>query len=103
MQPRHKKYEYNRIVKYIRGQRHGCPGRRVILRMIMVRISAFIYTAPFFSIGSVPQRVKIGLSAVLSYLAFTLLLSIFEVSDTVVRVAGSYSVAMEKPICMSTI
>ncbi len=41
--------------------------------MIMVRISAFIYTAPFFSIGSVPQRVKIGLSAVLSYLAFTLL------------------------------
>ena len=41
--------------------------------MIMARISAFIYTAPFFSIGSVPQRVKIGLSAVLSYLVFTLL------------------------------
>ncbi|MDE7299651.1 MAG: flagellar biosynthetic protein FliR [Lachnospiraceae bacterium] len=41
--------------------------------MIMVRISAFIYTAPFFSIGSVPQRVKVGLSAVLSYLMFTLL------------------------------
>lgn len=41
--------------------------------VILVRISAFIYTAPFFSIGSVPQRVKIGLSAVLAYLVFTML------------------------------
>lgn len=41
--------------------------------MILARISAFVYAAPFFSIGSVPQRVKIGLSAALSYLVFTLL------------------------------
>ncbi len=38
---------------------------------ILVRISTFVYTAPFFSIGSVPQRVKIGFSAALAYLVFT--------------------------------
>lgn len=41
--------------------------------VILARISMFIYSAPFFSIGSVPQRVKIGLSAALAYLVFTML------------------------------
>lgn len=41
--------------------------------VILVRISTFIYTGPFFSIGSVPQRVKIGLSMALAYLMFTML------------------------------
>ncbi len=41
--------------------------------VILARISAFIYTAPFFSMNTVPQRIKIGLSAVLALLVFTLL------------------------------
>lgn len=41
--------------------------------MILVRITTFIYTAPFFSMNSVPQRVKVGLSAALAYLVFTML------------------------------
>ncbi len=40
--------------------------------VILARISAFIYSAPFFSMNTVPQRVKIGLSAVLAYLVFTI-------------------------------
>ncbi len=34
--------------------------------LILVRISAFIYTAPFFSIRSIPVRVKAGLSVFLT-------------------------------------
>lgn len=40
--------------------------------VILARIAAFIYTAPFFSLNTVPQRVKVGLSAVLAYLVFTI-------------------------------
>lgn len=40
--------------------------------VILARIAAFIYAAPFFSMNTVPQRVKIGLSAVLAYLVFTI-------------------------------
>ncbi|MBQ9120677.1 MAG: flagellar biosynthetic protein FliR [Lachnospiraceae bacterium] len=40
---------------------------------ILVRISTFVYTAPFFSINSVPQRVKIGISVMLAYVVFTML------------------------------
>lgn len=39
--------------------------------VILARISAFVYTAPFFSMNTVPQRVKIGFSAALAYLVFT--------------------------------
>lgn len=38
---------------------------------ILVRITTFVYTAPFFSIGSVPQRVKVGLSILIAYIVFT--------------------------------
>lgn len=40
--------------------------------VILARISAFVYAAPFFSMNTVPQRIKIGLSAVLAYLVFTI-------------------------------
>lgn len=39
--------------------------------LILVRITSFVYTAPFFSIGNTPQRVKLGFSIFLSYLVFT--------------------------------
>ena len=37
---------------------------------ILVRVSAFIYAAPFFSLKNVPQRVKIGLSLALAVIIF---------------------------------
>ncbi|WP_066720316.1 flagellar biosynthetic protein FliR [Clostridium sp. Marseille-P299] len=37
---------------------------------ILVRVSAFIYAAPFFSLKNVPQRVKIGLSIALAVIIF---------------------------------
>ncbi|MCR4649135.1 MAG: flagellar biosynthetic protein FliR [Lachnospiraceae bacterium] len=38
--------------------------------LIMTRITCFVYVAPFFSIGSVPNRVKIGFSFFLSILLY---------------------------------
>ena len=38
--------------------------------LILVRITSFVYTAPFFSTSSVPQRAKLGLSVFLAYLIF---------------------------------
>ncbi len=38
--------------------------------LILVRISCFVYVAPFFSMSNVPQRVKIGFSIFLSYLLY---------------------------------
>lgn len=40
--------------------------------VIFARIAAFIYSAPFFSMNTVPRRVKIGLTAVLAYFVFTI-------------------------------
>lgn len=39
--------------------------------LILTRIASFMYTAPFFSVGNVPRRTKLGLSVFLSYLIFT--------------------------------
>lgn len=39
--------------------------------LIMMRILAFVYTAPFFSQSGVPQRVKAGLSFFVSVIVFT--------------------------------
>ena len=36
--------------------------------LILVRITAFVYTAPFFSMSNVPARTKLGLSLFLSYI-----------------------------------
>jgi len=38
--------------------------------LILVRISCFVYVAPFFSMSNVPRRVKIGFSIFLAYLIF---------------------------------
>ena len=38
--------------------------------LVMTRISCFVFVAPFFSIGSVPSRVKIGFSFFLSILVY---------------------------------
>ncbi len=38
--------------------------------LILVRISCFVYVAPFFSMSNVPNRVKVGFSIFLSYLIY---------------------------------
>src|SRR5687768_6422441 len=41
-----------------------------IFLLILVRITAFIYVAPFFSIKNVPQKVKIGFSLFFAIILF---------------------------------
>ena len=41
--------------------------------LILVRITCFVYVAPFFSIDGVPRRVKVGFSLFLAYLVYTAL------------------------------
>lgn len=38
--------------------------------LILVRISCFIYIAPFYGMSNVPRRVKVGLSIFIAYLVF---------------------------------
>lgn len=38
--------------------------------IILVRITAFVYTAPFFSLKNTPLRLKIGFSIALAYIVF---------------------------------
>ena len=38
--------------------------------LILVRVSCFVYVAPFFSMSNVPRRVKIGFSIFFSYLLY---------------------------------
>ena len=38
--------------------------------LILVRVSCFVYVAPFFSMSNVPQRVKIGFSIFFAYLLY---------------------------------
>ena len=40
---------------------------------ILVRVTAFIYAAPFFSLKSVPRRVKTGLSVAIAFILFQML------------------------------
>lgn len=44
--------------------------------LILVRVTCFIYLAPFFNMGNTPNRVKIGLGVFLSYLIYQTLLPI---------------------------
>lgn len=39
-----------------------------ILLLVLVRISCFVFVAPFYGLGNVPTRVKIGLSVVIAIL-----------------------------------
>ena len=41
-----------------------------ILLLIVVRISCFVFIAPFYGMGNVPTRVKVGLSVVIAILIF---------------------------------
>ena len=41
--------------------------------LILVRISCFIYIAPFFGMQNTPGRVKIGLSVFISFLLFQII------------------------------
>ena len=38
--------------------------------VLMIRITGFVYTAPFFSLKNSPRSVKIGLSLLLSLILF---------------------------------
>ena len=38
--------------------------------LILVRVSCFVYVAPFFSMSNVPRRVKIGFSIFFAYLLY---------------------------------
>lgn len=42
-----------------------------LLILILVRISCFVYAAPFYGMSNVPSRVKIGLSFLISILIFS--------------------------------
>lgn len=44
--------------------------------LILVRVTCFIYIAPFFNMGNTPNRVKIGLGICVSYLIYQLLLPV---------------------------
>lgn len=44
--------------------------------LILVRITCFIYLAPFFNMGNTPNRVKIGLGVCVSYLIYQIILPI---------------------------
>ena len=39
--------------------------------LILVRITCFVYIAPFFSLNGVPRRVKVGFSIFMAYLVYT--------------------------------
>lgn len=41
--------------------------------LVLVRITCFVYVAPFFSMDGVPRRVKVGFSIFLAYLVYTAL------------------------------
>lgn len=43
-----------------------------VFLLILVRIASFVYTAPFFNMADVPQRVKLGLAFFTSIIVFTL-------------------------------
>lgn len=44
--------------------------------LIVVRVTCFIYLAPFFNMGNTPNRVKIGLGLCVSYLIYQILLPV---------------------------
>lgn len=59
-----------------------------IFFLILVRITAFIYSAPFFSMKNVPQKVKVGLSLFFSIILFQVNMSSVIDYDGVIGFAG---------------
>ena len=41
--------------------------------LILVRVTGFVYTAPFFSMKNIPMRVKVGISCLLTMILFAIL------------------------------
>ncbi len=60
--------------------------------LILVRISCFVYIAPFFGMSNVPRRVKIGFSIFLAYLIF----HVVERTDVVYDTLLGYAVIVMK-------
>lgn len=56
--------------------------------LILVRISTFIFVAPFFSLSSVPRKIKIGIAVCISILVFQTLEYRMIVYDGVIGYAG---------------
>lgn len=55
--------------------------------LIMTRITCFVYVAPFFSVGSVPNRVKIGFSFFLSVILYYVTMPhVYMFGDTVLGI-----------------
>ena len=55
--------------------------------LILVRVSCFIFVAPFFSMNNTPRQVRVGLSVFISYLLFLSLERNEVVYDTVLEYA----------------
>lgn len=55
--------------------------------LVLVRVTCFVYTAPFFSMNNVPRRVRIGLGIFIAYLLFVYLDHNEVVYDTVTEYA----------------
>ena len=60
--------------------------------LILVRITCFVYAAPFFSLNGVPRRVKVGFSIFLAYLIFT----IVDRNEVVYNTLPGYAVIVMK-------
>lgn len=59
---------------------------------ILVRVSCFVYVAPFFSMQGVPTRVKVGFSVVLAYLLYHMV----ERNEVVYNTVLGYAVIVAK-------
>lgn len=59
-----------------------------IFLLILVRITAFIYVAPFFSLRNVPQKVKVGFSLFLAIILFNTVPNNTLTYDGVIGFAG---------------
>lgn len=60
--------------------------------LILVRVTCFVYVAPFFSLSGVPRRVKVGFSIFLAYLLYTLV----ERNEVVYNTLLGYAVVVMK-------
>lgn len=60
--------------------------------LILVRITCFVYVAPFFSLEGVPRRIKVGFSIFMAYLIF----SIVDRNEVVYNTLLGYAVVVMK-------
>ncbi|MCH5257938.1 MAG: flagellar biosynthetic protein FliR [Lachnospiraceae bacterium] len=60
--------------------------------LIVVRVTCFIYIAPFFSLNNTPRRVRVGLGILISYLLFVSL----DHNEVVYNTVGEYAIIVMK-------